>query len=72
MRKTKTLKTNYALPGQPMAGEEAKRMVEEAQQGKFHSMDDLKRKIAEWKLKFARQLSAISPSKALRTFTCMV
>ncbi len=29
-------------------------MVQEAQQGKFHSMQDLKQKIAEWKSKFAR------------------
>lgn len=54
MGKTKTLKTNYALPGQPMTEQEAKSMVQEAQQGKFHSIQDLKQKIAEWKSKFAR------------------
>lgn len=54
MGKTKTLKINYALPGQPMTDEDAKRMVQEAQHGKFHSMDDLKQKIAEWKSKIAR------------------
>jgi len=49
MGKTKTLKTNYALPGQPMTEEEAKSMVQEVQQRKFHFMQDLKQKIAEWK-----------------------
>jgi hypothetical protein len=37
-----------------MTGEEAKSMAQQAQQGKFHSMQDLKQKIAEWKSKFAR------------------
>jgi hypothetical protein len=54
MGKTKALKTNYALPGQPMTDEEVKSMIQETQQGKFHSMQDLKQKIAEWKSKFAR------------------
>ena len=44
MGEIKTLKTNYVLPGQPMTEEEAKSMVQEAQQGKFHSMQDLKQK----------------------------
>ncbi|MHA4741836.1 hypothetical protein [Dyadobacter sp. MSC1_007] len=54
MGKTKTLKTDYALPGQPMSEAEAKKMIQEAQNGKFHSMQDLKVKISEWKSKFAK------------------
>lgn len=54
MAKTKTLKDNYVLPGRPLTDEEMKSMVQEAQQGKFHSMQDLKQKIAERKSKYAR------------------
>lgn len=54
MGKTKTLKTNYALPGQPMTDEEVSQMIEQVRKGKFHTMQDLKEKIAEWKSKLAR------------------
>lgn len=54
MGKIKTAKINYALPGEPMTQEEMDRSIREAQNGKFHSMQELKQKISEWKTKYAK------------------
>ena len=54
MRKVKTTKVNYAIPGDPMTQEEAQQMILEAENGKFHSMHTVKQKIEKWKQKYAR------------------
>lgn len=54
MSKTKNSTSNYAFAGQPMTEEQFKKMVESAENGKFHSMKDLKEKISEWKQKLKK------------------
>lgn len=54
MSKTKIPHTNYAVPGEPMSEEDLRKMIASAENGKFHSMKDLDKKISEWKLKLRR------------------
>jgi len=54
MRKVKTEKVNYAIPGDPMSPDEMQRMIKEAENGKFHSMHAVKRKVEQWKQKYAK------------------
>ncbi|WP_257668269.1 hypothetical protein [Parapedobacter tibetensis] len=54
MRKVKTDKVNYAIPGDPMTPEELQQMIHEAENGKFNSMHAVKQKIEAWKRKYAR------------------
>lgn len=43
--------TNYALPGKPMNKIEFKRMIAEAENGKFYSVDALRTEVDKWKIK---------------------
>jgi hypothetical protein len=54
MAKVKTSKINYAIPGEPLSQQEMEQMLKEAESGTFHSMQELKDKIAKWKAKFAK------------------
>jgi hypothetical protein len=54
MGKTKISETNYATLGKPMSEEELVKMIKDAENSKFHSMEDLNKKISEWKLKFGK------------------
>ncbi len=54
MSKTKFLDTNYAIPGEPASEKDLRKMIATAEDGKFHSMKDLDKKISEWKLKLRK------------------
>lgn len=54
MGKVKTSKINYAIPGEPLTQQEMEQMIKEAENGTFHSMEAVKAKIAQWKIKFAK------------------
>lgn len=52
MSKTEVSKTNYAIPGKSLNKKDFKKMIISAEEGKFYSVDDLSKKISEWKRNF--------------------
>ena len=57
MGKTKQNKTkkNYAIPGEPMTQAEFKSFVQEAEQGPFYPVEDLKKKVLlTWEKKYGK------------------
>jgi hypothetical protein len=50
MKKNIVSKTNYTFLGKPMSEEELMDMINTSENGKFHSMEEFKKKISEWKL----------------------
>ena len=51
MGKVKSSKINYAVPGPEMEQKELEKMVREAQNGPFYSLQSLKEEISKWKAK---------------------
>ena len=50
--KTKTIKTKetrWALSGEPISIDEFKAGIKEAEKGSFMTLDDLKKRVEEWK-----------------------
>lgn len=45
---------NYAIPGKPLTPQEIAQMLRKAESGQFHSIEVVKHKIKEWKMKFAK------------------
>jgi hypothetical protein len=54
MSKTKSAKTNYALPGEPMSQQEFEEMIKKAEKGPFHAIAEVKAEIEKWKVKYSR------------------
>lgn len=54
MGKLKSENKNLAIPGNPMTQQEMDEMIKKAEQGNFHSMEELKHKISGWKLKYEK------------------
>ena len=54
MSKTKSSKTNYAIPGKPMDQQEFERMIKDAENGNFHSMKAVKEEFEKWKVKYSK------------------
>jgi hypothetical protein len=57
MRKTKQkpFKKNYAIPGEPMTETEFKSFVQEAEEGSFYPVEDLKKKVLlAWGKKYGK------------------
>ncbi|GGE58235.1 hypothetical protein EV200_103344 [Pedobacter psychrotolerans] len=51
MGKLKSDNKNLAIPGNPMTQQEMEEVIRKAENGTFHSMEELKKKILGWKLK---------------------
>jgi len=48
MKTTKTTKTSWALPGEPISLSEFKAGIKEAEKGPFMTLDELKKRVEEW------------------------
>jgi len=55
MGNTKSAKTNYAVPGEPMSQQEFEKMIKKAEKGPFHTVVEVKAEFEKWKVKYARQ-----------------
>ncbi|WP_439555606.1 hypothetical protein [Dyadobacter sp.] len=54
MGKTKTSAKNWTAPGVPLSQEEFSVMIRESEKGPFYSIDEVTKKISEWKLKYEK------------------
>ena len=54
MGKTKAIKTNYAIPGDPMNQQEFQNMIKKAEKGPFYTISEVKDKLAKWKAKYSK------------------
>lgn len=49
IKTTKTKSHSWALPGEPISLDEFKAGIKEAEKGPFMTLDELKKKVEEWK-----------------------
>jgi predicted transcriptional regulator len=54
MGKLKSDNKNLAIPGNAITQKEMDEMIKKAENGNFHSMEELKHKISGWKLKYEK------------------
>ena len=54
MNKTKSAKTNYAIPGDAMSQQEFGQMIQKAESGPFHTIKSVKTELEKWKAKYSK------------------
>jgi hypothetical protein len=54
MRKIKSEKINYAIPGDAMDQQEFEQMIRKAENGSFHTIKMVKAELEKWKTKYSK------------------
>ena len=54
MGKIKSVKINYALPGEAMDQQEFEQMIKKAESGPFYTIKAVKIELGKWKAKYSK------------------